>query len=99
MNEDNRSPLMIAATVSLKWRYMERIFNANKAAIYDIDDFVTGLPVSLLSAVGSNSDLESLYHLCKENPPALKMMQLPHNPLIENYEDSNGRERKKIRRF
>jgi len=74
-SEDGRSPLMTAAAISLDWKNMEGIFNVNKKLIYETDDSVTGLPVSLLAAVGPNSDLEAVYRLCKENPPAL--MQQP----------------------
>ena len=51
--------------MSMKWRDMESIYNVHKAAIYDIDE-VTGLPVSLLAAAGPDSDLESVYRLCRE---------------------------------
>merc|ERR1711956_37083 len=58
-NQDGRLPLMTAADISLKWRDIERIFDAHRPAIYETDDAVTGLPVSLLAAVGQGSDLES----------------------------------------
>jgi len=70
-NEDDRSPLITAAVISLKWEDTKRIFDVYRPAIYETDDAVTGLSVPLLAAVGPNSDLESVYHLCKENPPAL----------------------------
>jgi len=70
-NENSRSPLMIAAAMSLKWRNIKYIFNAYKPAIYEYDDKMTGLPVFMLAAVGPNSDIESVYRLCKEHPSAL----------------------------
>ena len=70
-NEDDRLPLMTAAATSLKWMDMEKIYNANKIAIDEMDDAVTGLSVPLLAAVGPYSDLESVYRLLKENPHAL----------------------------
>ena len=62
---------MTAAATSLKWIDMERIYNANKIAIDEMDDAVTGLPVPLLAAVDPYSDLESVYCLLNENPHAL----------------------------
>jgi len=69
-DRDGRSPLMAAAATSLKWKDTKRIFDAYQPAIYETDA-VTGLPVSLLAAVGPSSDLESVYRLCRENPPDL----------------------------
>ena len=37
---------------------------------------MTGLTVSALAAVGSNSDLESVYRLCLEHPPALMLAMM-----------------------
>ena len=79
-DENCRVPLMTSAAISLDWKYMEKIFNLNRTAIYDTDDAVTGLPVSLLAAVGPNSNLESVYRLCKEYPPVLMQTSL-HSPL------------------
>lgn len=69
-NEYGRSQLMTAAAISLRWEYMERIFDAYGAAIYEIDT-VTGLSVAMLAAVGPNSDIESVYRMLKEYPHAL----------------------------
>jgi len=86
-SENGRSPLMTAAAISLDWKNMEDIFKANKKAIYETDKAVTGLPVSLLAAVGPNSALEAVYHLCKENPSAL--IRQPSQ--FENEEDVDVR--------
>ena len=66
-----RLPLMTAAALSMQWTDMERIFNSYKSAILEEDNTVTGLTVSALAAVGSKSDLESVYQLCMQNPAAL----------------------------
>ena len=66
-----RSPLMTAAALSMQWTDTERTFSSYKRAIYEEDDGVTGLTVSALAAVGSNSDLESVYQLCMQHPAVL----------------------------
>lgn len=93
-NEDDHPPLMTVAAISLEWKNMKRIFYSNKAVIYETDDTVKGLPVSLLAAVGPDSDLESVCHLCKENP--LPLMLSSFNSQFENKEDiSAGRKGKR----
>ena len=68
--QDGRLPLCTAAAASLKWKYIQLIFEANMVAIYE-RDVVTGLSPFMLSAVGINSDLESVYRLCREYPVAI----------------------------
>ena len=75
----DRSPLMTAAALSTQWTETERIFNLYKRAIYEKDDGVPGLTVSALAAVGSGSDLESVYWLCLEHPPALMLAMAQGN--------------------
>ena len=70
MRQDGHLPLFTAAAVSMKWKDTERIFEANKIAIYN-KNLVTGLSPFMLAAVGKNSDLESVYRLCREYPVAL----------------------------
>ena len=60
----------MAAAVSIKWKDIKRIFEANKIAIYE-KDVVTDLSPFMLAAVGINSDLESVYRLCREYPVAI----------------------------
>lgn len=69
-SKDGQLPLTTAAALSLKWTTMERIFNGNKPAIYEIDE-VTDLPISILAAVGPKCDIDSVYSLCKEHPTVL----------------------------
>lgn len=67
-NKDtSRLLLCTAAAHSIKWADMEGIFIANMRAICEID-VVTGFPLFMLAAVGSKSDIESVYHLCREQP-------------------------------
>lgn len=69
-DKEDRLPLVTSAALSLKWSDMEQIFTANKVAIYGTDE-VTSLPLCLLAAVGQESDIESIYRLLREYPPAL----------------------------
>jgi len=70
IDKEDRLPLVTSAALSLNWSDMDLIFAANKLAIYETDE-VTGLPLCLLAAVGQESDIESVYRLLREYPPAL----------------------------
>jgi len=67
---DCRLPLCIAAARSIRWTEMRHIFAVNMPAIYEVD-VLTGLPLFMLAAVGSTSDLESIYTLLKVHPAAI----------------------------
>jgi len=69
---ESRLPLCTAAARSLKWSDMRQIFAVNMPAIQEVD-VLTGLPLFMLAAVGQNSTIESVYHLLKENPPAINL--------------------------
>jgi len=69
---DGELPLFTAARNSLKWHYTKQIFTANMKVIYEIDAY-SGLPMSLLAAVGPASDMESVYNLLKEFPGAIHL--------------------------
>ena len=71
-NEDGRSTLCTVVTTSMKWIYIKKIFDANMPAVYENDAW-TGLSPFMLAAVGVNSDLESIYRLCRENPAAMSL--------------------------
>ena len=77
-NGEGRLPLMVAAAMSLRWRDAARIFDAHRPAVYEADDGVTGLPLFMLAAVGRSSDVEVVYRLLKEYPPALMPLVLNH---------------------
>ena len=62
---------MNAAAILLKWKDTERIFDSWKSEIYETKDVITYLLVSMLTALGLNSNLELVYGLFKENPPAV----------------------------
>ena len=70
MGQNVRFPIFMAAAVSIKWKDIKRIFEANKIAIYE-RDVVTGLSPFMLAAVGMKNDLESVYRLCREYPVAI----------------------------
>jgi len=69
-----RLPLCIAAEKSMKWVEMQQIFAANMPAIYEVD-WLTGLPLFMMAAVGPNSDLESVYNLLKQHPLGIGTMK------------------------
>ena len=52
-----KTTLCEALTVSLKWKDIEHIFEANRIAIYE-RDVETGLSPFMLAALVMNSDLE-----------------------------------------
>ena len=70
---DGRLPLCAAAAKSIKWVDMKIFFLENMLALHDID-VITGLPLFMLAAVGSDSDLESTYNLLKNYPPAISLL-------------------------
>merc|ERR1740124_2093075 len=65
-----RLPLCTAAERCLTWVEMRVIFSFNIPAIHEVD-LMTGLPVFMLAAVGPTSDIESVYNLLREYPPAI----------------------------
>lgn len=67
--KDGRLPLITAAAKALKWADINRVFVANMPAVQEVDE-ITGLPLFILAAIGPTSDIESVYHLLKENPSA-----------------------------
>ena len=73
---DGRLPLVHdAATRSLKWSHMSLVFNVYIPGINEID-MLTGLPVFMLAATGPNSDIESVYNLLREYPPAMSFIDI-----------------------
>merc|ERR1740124_767220 len=72
-----RLPLFTAAARSLTWIYVRQILAVNMPVVYDVDG-LTGLPVFMLAAVGPQSNIESVYHLLKEYPSALGLMNNQH---------------------
>jgi len=76
---DGRLPLFTAAARSLKWSYTRQIFTVNMPVVDEID-ILTGLPLFMLAAVGPVSDIESIYNLLRENPPAISVLSsMDHN--------------------
>jgi len=72
IDADGRLPLFSAAVRSLNWNYMEKIFIAHMPLIQETD-VQSGLPAFMLAAIGPASDIESVYNLLKEYPPASHM--------------------------
>lgn len=68
--DDNREPLFAAATMSIKWTNMRQIYNLNMPLVQEVDG-LTELPAFMLAAIGHESDMESVYNLLKEYPPAI----------------------------
>lgn len=51
----------------------------NMPAVDEID-VLTDLPLFMLAAVGPTSDIESIYNLLRENPPAVQILSdIDHN--------------------
>merc|ERR1740124_866360 len=73
-----RLPLFTAAAKSLTWVDVRQILTVNMPVIYDVDG-LTGLPVFMLAAVGPQSNIEAVYHLLKEYPSALCLMNNQHH--------------------
>jgi len=87
-----RLPLFTAAARSLTWVDVRQILAVNMPVIYDVDG-LTGLPVFMLAAVGPQSNIESVYHLLKEYPSALCLMNKQHQntsfcPAINKIQDN-----------
>jgi len=68
--DSGRLPLCTAAARCLTWVDMQQIFSVNMSAIHEVDG-MTGLPVFVLAAAGPRSDIESVYNLLREYPPAI----------------------------
>merc|ERR1740124_1570587 len=68
--DSGRLPLFIAAARCLTWVDMQQIFSVNMSAIHEVDG-MTGLPVFMLAAAGPTSDIEAVYNLLREYPPAI----------------------------
>jgi len=69
---DGRLPLFTVAVKSINWACIRQIFIMNMAAIQEVDT-LTGLPVFMLAAAGPWSDIESVYNLLREYPPAIDL--------------------------
>jgi len=82
-------PLCTAAARSLKWEDMRHIFAANMPAIYKVD-WLTGLPLFMLAAVGPCSDMESIYNLLKQYPLAIGTMEKRSHGVDKSVQDRNG---------
>jgi len=65
-------PLLFSATESkVKWSdQLQSIFESNMQAVEEMDPF-TGLAPFMLAAVGTDSDLETVYHLLIEHPTTI----------------------------
>jgi len=65
-----RLPPCTVAARYLTWIDMQQIFSVKIPAVHEVD-IMTGLPVFVLAAVGPTSDIESVYNLLREYPPAI----------------------------
>jgi len=61
---------LTAAARCLSWVDIRQIFSVDMPSIHEVDG-VTGLPVFVLAAVGPKSDIEAVYNLLREYPPAI----------------------------
>jgi len=77
-NKQGRLPLFTAAEQSVPWSDgVEQILKSYGPAIEFID-VVTGLEVFMLAAVGTNSNIETIFKLLQDHPAALN----PYVPLL-----------------
>ena len=72
---DGQLPLFIAAVISMKWSFIRQNFKVNMPVVNEID-LLTGLPIFILAAAGSGSNLESTYNLLKEHSAAIMIMTI-----------------------
>lgn len=56
---------------------MKTIFTTNMPVIEEVDA-LSGLPVFMLAAAGRDSDIEAVYNLLKEYPPAISVTSPTH---------------------
>merc|ERR1711957_302071 len=77
--DPGRLPLCTAAARCLTWVDMQQIFSVNMPAIHEVDG-MTGLPVFMLAAAGPTSDIEAVYNLLREYPPAIVGLMSDSHP-------------------
>jgi len=70
-DEQGRLPLFIALEQGVQWwDGLNMILKGNGGAIEDID-VATGLEAFMLSAVGTNTNLETVFKLLQDHPAAI----------------------------
>jgi len=72
-------PLCTAVARCLTWVDIRQIFSENMPAIHEVDG-ITGFPVFVLAAVGPTSDIEAIYNLLREYPPAIVCLMNNSHP-------------------
>jgi len=76
-NEQGRLPLFTALNRGLKWSDgLNTILKGNGGAIEDVD-VTTGLEAFMYSAVGTNSNLETVFKLLQDHPAAINPYVVP----------------------
>jgi len=70
-NEQGRYPLVIASEQSITWSDgLCQILKGYGGAIEEVD-VLTGLEAFMLAAIGTNSDMETVYNLLLDHPAAI----------------------------
>jgi len=88
-NKQGRWPLFTASEKKLKWSDgLREILEANGAAIENVDT-ATSLEAFMLAAVGSNSDLETVYSLLEDHPAAII-------PYVKHSTQKSGSRKRKL---
>jgi len=83
-NEQGRLPLFIALEQNVTWfdGGLCKILKGYGASI-EYTDTVTGLEAFMLAAVGTNSNLETVYKLLQDHPAAINpYVIMPYHPVI-----------------
>ena len=65
-NVDGRLLLYTAAAQSLKQKITKQLFEAHKPAIFEMDK-LTEISFFMLAAIGSKSDMETMFNLLQKN--------------------------------
>jgi len=70
-DKQDRLPLFIALEKNMKWSDgLDKIWESNRAAVEEAD-VTTGLEAFMLAAVGSNSNIGTIFHLLQDHPAVI----------------------------
>jgi len=70
-NEQGRLPLYTALENNFKWSDgLDKIWESNRTAVEEVD-VTTGLEAFMLAAVGSKSNIGTIFHLLQDHPAAI----------------------------
>jgi len=89
-NKQGRLPLFIALEEGVKWSDgLDMILKGNGGAIENVDA-VTGFEAFMLSAVGTNSNLETVFNLLQDHPAAINPYVVMDSPSFQRPSNINN---------